>query len=71
MVSDPDRAIATAYGAMRRLISVGRRITYVIDPEGRIAAVFRHEMNVGGHDRDVREFFRERFGGADGESNGR
>ena len=43
-------------------MSLDRRITYVIDPEGRIAAAFRHELDAGKHDASVRQFFTERLG---------
>jgi len=62
LVADPDAAIARKYGARRPLVSLDRRITYVIDPEGRIAAGFHHELAVSRHDQDVREFLTERLG---------
>ena len=62
LVADPDSAIARKYGARRPLVSLDRRITYVIDPEGRIAAGFHHELAVNRHDQDVRQFLEQRLG---------
>ncbi len=55
LVSDPDRRIATAYGARRKkkllwieyMSSV--RTTYVIDEEGKITAVYHNVANVFAH----------------------
>jgi len=62
LIADSDGVIAKKYGARRPLVSLDRRITYVIDPEGRIAAGFHHELAVGRHDGDVRGFLEERLG---------
>jgi thioredoxin-dependent peroxiredoxin len=64
LVADSDGVIARKYGARRPLLSLDRRITYVIDPEGRIAAAFQHELAVGRHEADVRRFLEERLGPA-------
>ncbi len=50
LLLDPDRRIAEAYGALgrgwtaalRRRFGFYRRITYIIDPQGRIAHVLAH-----------------------------
>ena len=62
LVADSDGAIARMYGARRPLTSLDRRVTYVIDPDGRIAAAFHHELAVNRHDADVRRFLAERLG---------
>jgi thioredoxin-dependent peroxiredoxin len=62
LIGDSDGAIARKYRARRPLVSLDRRITYVIDPEGRIAASFHHELAVNRHDQDVRQFLQERLG---------
>jgi peroxiredoxin Q/BCP len=64
LLSDPDGAIARKYRARRPLLSLDRRITYVIDPEGRIAAGFHHELAVKRHDEDVRQFLEGKLGPA-------
>jgi hypothetical protein len=48
--------VARLYGARRSLLQFDRRVTYVIDPEGLVAAVFHHELAVGRHEADVRDF---------------
>jgi len=48
--------VARLYGARRSLVRFDRRVTYVIDPEGLVAAVFHHELVVGRHEADVRDF---------------
>jgi thioredoxin-dependent peroxiredoxin len=67
LIADPDMAIARKYEARRPLFSLDRRITYVIDPDGRVAAAFHHELAVSRHDQDVRSFLQQRLGppGAD------
>ncbi len=62
LIADSDGAIARRYGARRPLVSLDRRITYVIDPDGVIAAGFHHELAVNRHDQDVRGFLEERLG---------
>jgi peroxiredoxin Q/BCP len=62
LIGDSDGAIARKYRARRPLVSLDRRITYVIDPDGRIAAGFHHELAVNRHDQDVRQFLQERLG---------
>ncbi len=58
LLSDPDGAIASRYGARRLVTSADRRVTFVIDPEGRVAARFQHELAIARHDADVRDFLR-------------
>jgi peroxiredoxin Q/BCP len=60
LIADPDGSIAKRYGAKRPLLSLDRRLTFVIDPEGVIAAVFHHETAAGRHEEDVRAFFAQR-----------
>lgn len=62
LISDPEGEIARKYGARRRLVSLDRRITYIVDPEGRIAASFHHELAIKRHEQEVREFFTEKLG---------
>jgi thioredoxin-dependent peroxiredoxin len=56
LIADPDGAIARQYGARRALLGFDRRVTYIVDPAGLIAAVFHHETAIGQHERDVRGF---------------
>lgn len=54
LLSDEDRSITLAYGAEREDPSnpMAARITYVIDPEGRIARVYA-DVTPAGHPREV------------------
>ena len=53
LVADRDGAVSRLYGAKRALLPLDRRVTYVIDPGGRIAARFEHEFQVSRHLDDV------------------
>ena len=57
-MSDEDGGIARRFGARRLLTSLDRRVTFVVDPAGAVAAVFRHELAIGRHDQDVLAFLR-------------
>jgi peroxiredoxin Q/BCP len=43
----------------RALLPLAKRVTFVIDPEGRIAARFAHEFQVSRHLDDVLRYLRE------------
>jgi peroxiredoxin Q/BCP len=52
LVPDPDRRLARLYGAtslVRDVLGVAARITYVIDRQGRIAAVFDSAVRASQH----------------------
>ena len=58
LVSDPDKKLATAYGAYRGLQALlGRltRVTFVIDKQGKIAAVFDSQLFAGDHVQGARK----------------
>ncbi|WP_437671335.1 peroxiredoxin [Sorangium sp. So ce131] len=61
MIADDDRSVCRAYGVLWPLVALPRRITYVIDPDMHVAAVFRHEIQVKRHRDDVLSFLNERF----------
>ena len=58
MLSDPDNAIATAYGAFGEKMMYGKKVTgtirstFIIDEEGQIEA-FWSKVNVKGHVDEV------------------
>lgn len=54
MIGDPSRAIGKNYDVLWPILGVARRITYVIGPDGRVEAVFDHELRVKQHLEDVR-----------------
>jgi hypothetical protein len=49
------------YYVKRPILSSNRRVTYIIDEEGVVAAVFHHEFQVLRHMDDVRLFFEKRL----------
>lgn len=63
LLSDPDHAVAKAYGVYKQKSMYGRtywgieRTTFVIDGRGRLSAVFP-KVKVEGHTRDVLEAVR-------------
>lgn len=54
MIGDPSRGIGRSYDVLWPLLNVAQRVTYVIGPEGRVEAVFHHELLVGKHLQAVR-----------------
>ena len=53
LLGDPARDISRAYDALWPVLKVDRRVTYIIDPEGVIESVIRHEVRVWRHLDDV------------------
>jgi peroxiredoxin Q/BCP len=58
IVSDPDSSIARDYGVTFGLLPRVKRVSFVIDPQGRIAARFHHEVLWYKHIDDALEFLR-------------
>ena len=57
LVADPQRVLARAYGAtswLRELMGGASRITYVIDKQGKIAAVLKSEISAQQHLKGAR-----------------
>lgn len=52
MLADPDKEIIDAYGAREVLGVTAKRKTFLIDPEGRVAQVWK-KVSVEGHGEDV------------------
>jgi len=59
LIPDNDRAVSTAYGVARRFLPIAKRVTFVIDPDGKVAARFEHELQVNKHLDNVLRFLRE------------
>jgi peroxiredoxin Q/BCP len=59
MIGDADGAISRAYGVKRSLFPVAKRVTFLIDPQGCIAARFAHEFQVSKHLDDVLRFLQD------------
>jgi peroxiredoxin len=55
MLSDADHRIAKAFGVLWPIWPFARRVTFVIGPDGKIEAVFRHELQITRHIDDVRK----------------
>ena len=58
LVSDPEKKLALSYGAfegLRALFGKVKRITYVIDKQGKIAAVFDSQLFAGNHVQGARK----------------
>ena len=60
LIGDKKAEIQALYDVKRPILSSNRRVTYVIDEEGIVAAVFHHEFQVLRHMDDVRLFFEKR-----------
>ena len=56
MIGDADRSIARRYGVLWPLIGLPRRVTFVINPQRIIEAVFRHEIRIVLHRDEVLRF---------------
>ncbi len=59
MVADRDRALAHAYDVFFTFLPLIHRVTYVIDRDGVIAAMFNHELQVMKHLDQVLQFVRQ------------
>lgn len=54
LASDADQRVIKLYDVQRSLlIKRPKRVTYLIDREGVVRGVFRHELAIGGHQGDV------------------
>ncbi|AGC44104.1 antioxidant protein [Myxococcus stipitatus DSM 14675] len=53
LLGDPDRVISRAYDVLWPVLRVDRRVTFIIDPDGRVEDVIRHELRVYRHLDDV------------------
>lgn len=60
LIADKGAEIQSLYGVKRPILKSNRRVTYIIDEEGVIAAMFHHEFQVLRHMDDVRQFFEKR-----------
>jgi peroxiredoxin len=60
LIGDKKAEIQALFDVKRPILSSNRRVTYIIDEEGIVAAVFHHEFQVLRHMDDVRLFFEKR-----------
>jgi len=59
LVADPDKRISRSFGVLWPIISIDKRITFVIDPAGIVRGVFRHEVQISKHLDDVLAFLKK------------
>jgi len=59
LLGDEQRTISKAYDVLWPVLNVDRRVTYIIDPQGRIETVIRHEVRVYKHLDDVLRYLTE------------
>jgi len=62
LVSDEHKSISKDYGVLWPMIGLDKRVTFMIDPDGVIRAVFRHEIQISKHLDDVLRFLRQQNG---------
>lgn len=60
LVADADRTLSRDYDVLWPVLSIDRRVTYVIDPAGVVEAVFHHEVQVSKHLDDVLDHLQAR-----------
>ncbi len=53
LLADEDKRVSRLYGALG-ILGLDRRVTYVIDPEGRVADAYRSEVRPTSHVEHVR-----------------
>ena len=59
LASDTDQRVIKLYDVQRNLVlKKPKRVTYVIDREGVVRGVFRHEVAIGRHQDDVLQTLR-------------
>jgi peroxiredoxin Q/BCP len=62
LLADDGREISRAYGVLRKWLPFARRVTFIVDPAGMVAARFVHELRVGKHAEEVLGFLRAASG---------
>jgi peroxiredoxin len=53
LVGDPEGGILRAWGVRWPLVGLARRVSFVIGRDGRIASVFRSELDAEAHVREA------------------
>jgi peroxiredoxin Q/BCP len=56
MVGDPTGQIVEAFGAKWPVFNLAQRATFIIDPDGKLAGYFHHELRISQHANDVVAF---------------
>lgn len=58
LLGDESRDISRAYDVLWPVLNVDRRVTFIIDPHGRVEHIIRHEVRVYRHLDDVLLYLR-------------
>jgi thioredoxin-dependent peroxiredoxin len=58
LIGDESKEIGRAYGVLWPVLDVDRRVTFILDPEGRVEKVIQHEIRVYRHLDDVLAWLR-------------
>jgi peroxiredoxin Q/BCP len=53
LLSDAERRISISYDVLWPVLQVDRRVTFIIDPAGKVESIIRHEIRVYRHLDDV------------------
>ncbi len=59
LIGDEDRHISSRYGVLWPVLNVDRRVTFIIDPAGKVESLIRHEVRVYRHLDDVLRYLQE------------
>lgn len=60
ILADPDGKISKAFDVKRMLLPVAKRVTYVVDEEGTVEAVFAMELRFKEHVQEVLDHLKSR-----------
>ena len=58
LLGDESKEIGRAYGVLWPVLDVDRRVTFILDPDGRVEQVINHEIRVYRHLDDVLAWLR-------------
>lgn len=56
LIGDEQRSISTSYDVIWPVLNVDRRVTFLIDPAGKVESIIRHEVRVYRHLDDVLKY---------------
>jgi thioredoxin-dependent peroxiredoxin len=59
LLGDEQRQISRAYDVLWPVLNVDRRVTFIIDPTGRVETIIRHEVRVYRHLDDVLRYLED------------
>ncbi len=60
MIGDPAGEIARRYDVVWPLLRLVKRVTFVLDEQGRVEAVFHHELRIKSHVENVLSWLKKR-----------